>query len=175
MAVTARARRYARAAFEVAVESGDPESWLHQLHQVSAAFANSELRSVLKNPNVPMEQKLSSVQRILPDLQPGVANLVRLLIARQHPDIVAGIAEAFAAYLNQYRGKADASVVSARPLNEDDLTLIRHRLHALTGRTVEVQSLVDPLLIGGIVIRVGDQLIDASVATRLDRLHQRLV
>jgi F-type H+-transporting ATPase subunit delta len=174
MRPTALARRYAHAAFEVAREDGNPQEWLQELRSVAQALADEELRAALKNPAIPQAQKMEVIERLFPQLKPEVLNLLRLLLLRRRIDMLPAVVTAFEEELNAYLGRTEVEVVSARPLSPEEIDLIRDRLRNLTDRAVDLRTSVNPSLIGGIIIRLGDQLIDASVATRLERLRQQL-
>ncbi len=77
--------------------------------------------------------------------------------------------------LDRQRGVAAAIVTSAAPLSADETAAISARIEALTGTTVSLRTAVDPALIGGVTVRIGDRLIDASVRGRLERLRDRIV
>jgi len=77
--------------------------------------------------------------------------------------------------LNNRRGIVSALVTSAMPLTKDEDAAIRARVAQLTGATVDVQTAVDPALIGGLTVKIGDRLIDASVRGRLERLREQLL
>lgn len=174
MRVNAVARRYARAAFEVAREQGDPQSWLPDLDMVAGAFSDHRLIESLRNPDRSVSAKLDAVNQAFPNLRPEIRNLVRILIGRRRAEQMPQVAAGFRELADDMMGRTNASVVSARPLQDEELTLIQRRLNERTGKTVRLSTSVDESLIGGVVIRVGDELIDASVITRLERLRQRL-
>jgi ATP synthase F1 delta subunit len=90
-------------------------------------------------------------------------------------DMLPAVAAHFGRLLDESRGIVAATVSSAAPLDEDEEAAIRSRVEARTGREVRLTSEVDPELIGGLVVRVGDQWIDASVRGRLERLRDQLV
>jgi F-type H+-transporting ATPase subunit delta len=104
-----------------------------------------------------------------------VFNLVRLLLQRGRLDLVGPIAGEYHRLLNVRRGIVSAVVTSATPLTADEDAAIRGRVAALTGTTVDVTTAVDPTLIGGLTVRIGDRLIDASVRGRLERLREQLL
>lgn len=174
MRTTSVARRYARAAFDVASEKGAAEEWLAQLIGLGQLLADRDLLNAMRSPNVTDAQKQAVVESLVPDLAPELRNLTRLLIRRSRIDIVPAVAEAFSHYLDEARGRVEAEVTSARALSDDEMRAIEEQLNRRTGRIVTLQTALEPALIGGIVIRVGDELIDASVATRLERLRQRM-
>jgi F-type H+-transporting ATPase subunit delta len=174
MRTTSVARRYAKAAFEVAREKGDPQGWLSRLEALAATLSDQSLLPMLRSPNVTDHQKTAAIGRVFPDLTPEIRNLVRMLVQRHRVEMLPEIAAAFSQYLDDMLARTEAEVVSARSLSGDELRAIQDHLNVRTGRTVKLHTSIDKSLIGGVVIRIGDELIDASVATRLERLRQRL-
>ena len=169
------ARRYAQATFDVAREVGDPQGWLIQLQAVASATSEPELAASLRSPNIPEAVKAKAVEQVFPDLPAELRNLVNLLVARNRIDILPGLCVAFEEYLDELLGRTDAEVISARPLGADELLAIQNHLNRRTGRTVKLHTSVDKSILGGVTMRVGDEVVDGSVATRLERLRQRLV
>ena len=96
------------------------------------------------------------------------------MIRRGRPKQVPAMVERFNELLRRERGVVRAEVRSALPLEDAEREAISERLRALTGDAVEINELVDPSLIGGIAVRIGDRLYDASVRSRLERLRARL-
>lgn len=174
MRTTSVARRYAKALFDVTQSVGDPQAWVSALEAVASALSDPDLADTLRSPQLSTEQKMAAVTEAFPDLPSELRNLVWLLIQRRRLDILPGVAAAFSSLVDDMLGRTEAQVVTARTLSTDELMAIGDHLKVRTGRTVKLQTSTDPALIGGIVIRIGDELIDASVATRLERLRQRL-
>jgi len=174
--VTGLARRYAKAVFDVAQEHGrgEPENWQAQLHGLAATLSDAALLESLRSPRLTDEQKARAVESSFPGLRPEFRNLVHLLVARHRIQLLGQISAAFDEYVDEMLGRTHADVVSARPLGREELTLIQDTLNRRTGLEVRVRSSIDENIIGGVVIRLGDQLIDASVVTRLERLRQQL-
>jgi F-type H+-transporting ATPase subunit delta len=102
-------------------------------------------------------------------------NLCRLLLARGRLELLGPISAEYSRLLNARRGVVSATVTSATPLTGDEDTAIRARVAQLTGTTVDVHTAVDPALIGGLTVKIGDRLIDASVRGRLERLREQLL
>jgi F-type H+-transporting ATPase subunit delta len=102
-------------------------------------------------------------------------NLVRLLVERRRVELLTGISSEYDQLLDRERGIVGALVASAAPLSDDETDAIRHRVEAMTGTQVSLRTIVDPELIGGLTVRVGDRLLDASVRGRLERLRQQLL
>lgn len=104
-----------------------------------------------------------------------LARLVALLVERRRVDTLPRVADAFRQLLLARRGIVEADVVSAAPLTAAEATALRERLEGLVGRSVELRTRVDPGLLGGLMVRIGDRLYDASVRGRLERLRTQLV
>lgn len=104
-----------------------------------------------------------------------VARLVELLVERRRVGLLPRVAEAYRQLLYAERGIVEAEVASAAPLTEAERDALRERLERLAGRQVELRERVDPGLLGGLVVRIGDRLYDASVRGRLERLRTQLI
>jgi F-type H+-transporting ATPase subunit delta len=173
---TTAARRYAEAAFELASRDGMHDRWESDLRVAIQILADERAASVVDNPAIPLADREVVLKRLLGRrLAPPAFNLVRLLARRGRMDTLPAIAAHFGRLLDESRGIVAATVSSAAPLDEDEEAAIRSRVEAMTGREVRLTSEVDPELIGGLVVRVGDQWIDASVRGRLERLRDQLV
>jgi F-type H+-transporting ATPase subunit delta len=174
---SASAKRYASAAFNVASQSGDYDTWLTNLNAFGRILQMPSARAVFIGPSVPMAQKLSALDRLLPTAPPMVRNYFHILAERARLDEVPDIAEAFLALNNQRQGIVTAEVTTAIPLDAELERLIAQRLATLLNRDprqVTLISRVDPAIIGGVVAQVGDRVIDDSVRGRLDRLRRTL-
>lgn len=177
MPASASARRYASAAFTVAEQSGDFDAWLATLDEVSRIFRTPSARTIFLSPTVPPAQKAAAVERLVPKATPIMRNFLRILIDRDRMAEVPGIAEALRELINQRRGIITAEVTTAVPLDAELERLVTSRLAAHFGRDpqrVIIRAHVDPAIIGGVVARVGDQVIDDSVRGRLERLRRTL-
>jgi F-type H+-transporting ATPase subunit delta len=174
---SASAKRYASAAFNVASESGDYDGWLNTLNDFARMLQMPSARTVFISPVVPISQKHAALDQLLPKAPPLVRNFLHILADRARLDEVPGIAEALQALINQQRGIITAEVTTAIPLDAEMERLVAQRLAAYLQRDPElvtISSRVDPAIIGGVVARVGDQVIDDSVRGRLERLRQNL-
>lgn len=168
------ARRYAEAAFSVAQQDNATELWLRDLQAVGEAMRDPGAANYFKDPKTTREEKLTTINQIFGSSHPHVKNLVRLLAAQQRMFLTPAIAREFLHLYRESRGVTEASVTVARPVSDDERNEITRRLEAATGKTVEVRIAVDASILGGIVVRIGDRLIDASVAGRLQRLRHQM-
>jgi F-type H+-transporting ATPase subunit delta len=173
---TTATRRYAEAAFELATRDGALDAWGAGLELAARLAADEGVARVIDNPAIPHADRQAAVGRLLEGRVPGgVVNLGRLLAQRGRFESFPALAAEYNRLLNRHRGVVEAVVTSASPLTVAETDAIRARIATMTGGGVDLRSTVDPALMGGLTIRVGDQLLDASVRGRLERLRDQLV
>jgi len=168
------ARRYAEAAFEIASADRGIDEWEGDLERLQQVMADPELRVLVEHPAVPYADKERVLRKVAGDVRPEAANLALLMVRRGRPRAIPRMVEHFRALVRRHRGIALAEVRTALPLEESQRVAVTERLHELTGDEIEITEMVDESLIGGITVRIGDQLYDASVRNRLERLRARL-
>lgn len=167
---------YGSAIFEVAKAEGHLERVEGELFTVARTFATSnELRDALTNPQLPVERK----QGIIDDLIGGRASIlsvafVSFLVEAGRAADLPAIIDAFIARAAESRAKAVAEIRSAVPLDPEVLERLRAALAHATGKDLELKVIVDPSVIGGVVARVGDVVIDGSLARRLASLREAM-
>jgi F-type H+-transporting ATPase subunit delta len=170
------ARRYAEAAFECAERDGSIEEWGADLTVVAALIGEEHVMRVVDDPSRPFAERQSTVDRLLGKrVHPPARNLVRILSERGRLELVPQIAAEYRRLLKKHKGIVTATVTSAAPLTDDETKAIERRLREMTGAEVEIEPVIDESLIGGLTVRVGDQLYDSSVRGRLERLRNELV
>jgi F-type H+-transporting ATPase subunit delta len=171
------ARRYATAAFNVAAEAGDLDIWLSELSELARILETPSARVIFISPAVPASEKRAAIERLLPRATPLLRNFLTILAERDRLDEVRGIVDALREMINRERGIVPAEVTTAVPLDPELERVVQERLAAHLQRRpdqITVHSRVDPSIIGGVVARVGDQVIDDSVRGRLERLRRAL-
>ena len=173
---TTAARRYAEAAFALAKEEGALDAWGADLETAVGLIGVPEIARYIDNPAAPFADRRSVVERLLGAgrVRAQVENLVQLLARRGRISILPAVSAEYRRLLNLERGILEARVTSPTPLGEADIATLTRKVEAMTGAKVEFTAAVDPALIGGLTVRVGDTLIDASVRGRLERLRERL-
>ncbi|MFQ5524544.1 MAG: ATP synthase F1 subunit delta, partial [Acidimicrobiia bacterium] len=160
--------------FTLARAEGELERAEYELRTVAQAFEESaELRSALTDPLLPVDRKQAIIDEIIGGRASSLTvSLVDLIVAqglaRELPTIAKALSETAAAS----RQKALAEVRSAVPLDDQTVSRLAAALSRATGRDVEVKVIVDPSVIGGVVARVGDTVIDGSIARRVETLRQ---
>ncbi|MBM2810528.1 MAG: synthase delta subunit [Chloroflexi bacterium] len=168
------ARRYADALFSIAAERGTEDAWGGELDSLAAVVQHPAALSALAGPDLSLEQKGRIINAAAGPLSREVRSLADILLQRKRIGLAPQLAEEFHRRIRQQRGIELADVISAVPLAIDEKRIVEERLAHYLGRTVEIRMRTDPAIIGGIVARVGDQLIDASVRGRLESLRKRL-
>jgi F-type H+-transporting ATPase subunit delta len=169
------ARRYAEAAFELAREADAFDAWERDLRELGRVMAVPELREVIEHPAVPYGEKAKVLRRAVGErIAAEPIGLVLLMVRRGRPSAVPTMIERFEDLVRRERGIARAEVRTALPLDDQQRNDVVERLGELTAKRIEVSEIVDESLIGGISVRIGDILYDASVRARLERLRARL-
>jgi F-type H+-transporting ATPase subunit delta len=174
MRVDRVARRYAQAVFELAQENGDFDAWARDLDRIASVMAQPEVASILRSERVRGADKTALLEQLLSGVRPTSLNLARVLIANDRVDYAPAIRDAFQAMLDARRGVVHARVTSAVPLADAEKAQLSNKLAAMTGGQVDLQTEVNPDLIGGLVVRIGDRLIDGSVRAKLVALRRQL-
>jgi F-type H+-transporting ATPase subunit delta len=175
-APTTAARRYAEAALEIARRDGTLDAWLVELRLAVELVGADAAATVVDNPAIAWEQRRAVVTGLLGSrVGTPTRNLVLLLARRGRLAILPRVADEFARIVDREHGVVIANVTSARSLEPAELAAVAARVQATAGGRVEVTAAVDPELIGGLTVRIGDRLIDASVRGGLARLRASLV
>jgi len=169
------ARTYARAIFELAREEDQVDAWYLRLVDVRDVLTNPEARTFLANPTIPAQRRQEAVSALLED-RAGLegVNLAKLLIGANRLDDVDAIIEEYVRLADEDAGRVRATATSAIPLSVAEADMLAMELTDKLGREVRLRGKVDPRIIGGLVLQIGDRVIDASVATRLQQLRRQL-
>ncbi len=169
-------RRYAQAVFDLALSSNQLDQWESDLEVIRQVFQTREVANVLENPKSNRDKKVNLINQILQGRvsQPAL-NLALLLVNRSRQGYIGQIVDIYKHELYQMRGIGVAEVTTAVPISEAEENLIRQKLTQLTGyKQIVINKRVDPSIIGGMVARIGDTLIDGSVTSRLQTLRKNL-
>ena len=170
------ARRYAEAAFEVALRDKTLETWRAELDAAGAIVGDARVARVLGNPAIAEETRLDLAESTFGKVvSRPVLNLIGLMLRRGRIDELPRVAAEFRRLDNARQGITPATATSAVPLSEDEVRAVTARLEEMTGGRIDLDLEVDPDLLGGLVVRVGDRMIDGSVRGRLERLRNQLV
>jgi F-type H+-transporting ATPase subunit delta len=168
------AKRYVQAVVELAREQGSFDAWQRDLGVLRAVVSDADVRVFLDNPSVPVADKVRAVDAVMTGTQPEAKNLAHMLIERRRTGIIQDLADLFDEAALAEKGIVLVDVTTAEPLDDAGQNLVREHLSRLLGKNVELRPHVDPEIIGGLVARAGDQVIDGSVVNQLRRLRARL-
>lgn len=169
------ARRFADAAFQVALANDELDRWRDDLALAAEVLGQSDVAGVVANPAVPLAQRHGLVGALLESrVGPSVLRLVRLLVERGRADAIGRVSDEYVRLLNAHRGIVMAVVTSAVPLTDAETRALQDRVASMAGSAVEIRTEVDPSLIGGLTVQVRDRLLDASIRGRLERLRDQL-
>lgn len=170
MATTA-SRRYAKGLLSLALESGSSDALLSELDGIAKTLAASpDLRQFVVSPVVKNDVKRRVLGEVFPKASPVVRGLFDLLTNRGRLGLLGPIATAFQALHNDHHGIVDAVVTSAYELGAVDVESLRQALEQKTGKTVRLTTAIDPHLLGGVTVRIGDTVHDGSVRHSLEKL-----
>lgn len=170
------ARRFAEAAFEVATRDGTLETWRSELDASAIRLGDERVLSVLANPAIPLDQRSVAASGLLEHTASRpVQNLIQLLLRRGRIEDLPRVAAEFRRLDDRRQGITHATATSATALTPDEVRALTARLEQSTGGRIALDVQVDPSLLGGLVVRVGDRLIDGSVRGRLERLRNQLI
>jgi F-type H+-transporting ATPase subunit delta len=164
------ARRYARAYFELAKQAKDIPGWRAALDDVVSLLTHPDVKKALTDPRVPKHERVRVVAELLKDAGPAARNLARLLVERGRVAILPRVLEEYDLLADRESGVLRAEVVTAVPVDARLEKRIREQLAAKLGGDVQTTVRQDPSILGGLVIRIGDRVIDGSVRTRLAQL-----
>ena len=170
------ARRYALALYEEAEAQGQVEtvdSDVETLH--SALDGSRDLAAVFASPIISREKKEAVLGRLFNGKVSDLTmRFIGLMVAKQREELLPETVRTYAALRDERLRIVEATVKSAQPLATDEADRLRQRLEAQAGKTVRMRMVVDPSLIGGLVVRMGDVVYDRSVSHQLKTLHAQL-
>jgi F-type H+-transporting ATPase subunit delta len=168
------ARRYAHAYFDLARQARDIPGWRRALEQVVTMLSHPDVASALRDPRIPRRERARIVAELLKDEQPAARNLARLLVERGRDAVLPQVLEQYDVLADRASGVLRAQVTTAVPVDAALEQRIRKQLAERLGGDVQTTVRQDPSILGGLVIRIGDRVIDGSVRTRLEQLQSAL-
>lgn len=165
--------RYATALFDLARQQGQLTAVESSLKTVSTAMGESaDLSALVKSPLVGRDDAARAIAALVPvlGLDPLTANFLGVLAQNRRLGDLPAIIRAFRDLAARSRGETNAEVVSAHPLDDAQVDALKQQLRHRVGREVAIDLKVDPTLLGGLVVKIGSQMIDSSIKTRLNTL-----
>jgi F-type H+-transporting ATPase subunit delta len=169
------AQVYARSVFEVAKERGTLDAVREQLGQFADALdENRDLATFFFSPYFSTKEKEEALDRLLEDADPALVNLLKVLIENHRMPAIFRIRRELDRLWEEENKRLPVQITSAVPLDDATVERVGREIGEQTGREVELTTNVDPDVLGGIVLRVGNQILDASIRNRLDQLRRQV-
>ena len=169
------ARPYAKAVFQVAVESNDLAGWSQMLRQIALVCKDERVATLLSSPIITAEEQAEKLIGLFGDaLTPAAQNVVKVLAYHGRLTLIAEIVELFEVLRAQQEKSVDAMVTTAFEVNDATVDALAAALTKSLNREVKLVATVDPSLIGGAIIRAGDTVIDSSVRGKLKKLAESI-
>ena len=166
---------YARSLFEVAQEHDSLDEIHEQLDEFADAVnENRDLQVFLFSPHFSAQEKKDSLGKLIEGANDDFFRFLELLTERHRMPVIFRIRRAFDDMWAEERRRLEVEITSAVELDDDTVTSIGERIEEQTGRDVELETRVDPDVLGGIVLKVGNMVLDASVRARLERLRRQV-
>jgi F-type H+-transporting ATPase subunit delta len=165
--------RYAAALFDLAREAKAIDAVEASLGTLDAALTESaDLKRLVSSPLVGRDAAANAVRAVAASLKldPLTTNFLGVLAQNRRLSQASAVIAAFRAMAAAHRGETSAQVTTAHPLTDDQLTALKAKLKTRVGRDVSVATKVDPSILGGLIVKIGSQMIDSSIRTKLNSL-----
>jgi F-type H+-transporting ATPase subunit delta len=169
-----KGKRYAEAAFDIAKEKGRIDEWLNDLQLAQEALRDEALLAYLEVPKVALDRKVRVLQLALGDLDRLALNLVTILTSRTALALLPEIVTEYRRLVDVHLNRQSAEVVTAVPLKEEQRNRLNRQLERLLGKEVVLTMQVDPEILGGLVARLGDRIVEGSTRERLRAMRKSL-
>jgi F-type H+-transporting ATPase subunit delta len=177
LSVSAISKRYARALIELGSEKKKVEPFADEMNRVLAAFTEEEaLPTVLESPTYSYEKRSAILQDLAKQLKlsPMIKNFLGLLLEKNRLRFLPQIQKDYRKFADEISGVLRARVTSAAEIDPEQAKVIRSTLEKQTGKKVELETQVDPSLIGGLRAEIGGKVFDGSLLTQLSRIEDNL-
>ena len=176
MRQTILARRYAKALFSLGKEQGKNEKYSEVLGAIAELYKDESVENALVNPLYPLEARQKVMAKIaeLAKADEIMTRFLQLLVEKKRAEILPDIAHEMRVMVDQEQNISHGSVVSAIELDKGLKKKIQQTLEKVTGKKVILETTVDPSIIGGIVAKVGDVVLDGSIKTQLNGLKESI-
>ncbi len=168
-------KRYAKALFELAREKDQLELIDQELQGIAAMFADSDTDAFFQHPSIGMEQKLDVLSKALTGKVSEITlDALKLIVERRRESALPAVSSYYSRLLDEFRGRAEAIVYTPMPLSDEESVKLSAHYGKVTGKEIRIQNVIKKELLGGMQVRIGDRLYDASLAGKLSELSKIL-
>ena len=171
----ASAKRYAQAVFETAQTASDHDAWTTYLSELTDALQHKDLLTIMNAPTVTENEKIEVIKLLVSKFPGNFETFCRLLIQKGSLSDVPDITKQYQKLVDTIKGVSRVSVTSAVKLNNNEKTKLTKQLSDQLEKEIELSESVDESLIGGVVIRIGDKVLDGSIKGRLNSMRASLL
>jgi len=171
------AKRYARALLDIGKEDGKYERYGSELKEFAKICSeNQDFLNILSSPIFSVEERMKILDKVLKKINFSevVNNFLRVLLERKRINRVFEITEYYSMLLDEFLGIARAKIITARPIKKKTLDKLVAALEKFTSKKVEAETEVDESIIGGVVVRIGNLVLDGSIVAQLEGLKESL-
>ncbi len=171
------AKRYARAVMAIAIEQNDLDRFQAELAALRDLLTvDSDALELLQNPLISAEdqQQLFEMLMGMIDVSEDIRSLARLLVKNGRIGIIAALVDEFDLLADEQRGDVKVSVVSAVDIPENKIDHIRCVLYKRMGKNINIEKVIDPSLVGGALLRIGNRVVDGTVRSKLSQMKESL-
>ncbi len=171
------AKRYADALFKLATEKNQAETIQQELTIVQEVFANNpKWATMLNHPRVSKDEKMDMINKAFEKTNQQIVNMIKLLIERNRIESIQAVIGHYDELYNEANGMAHATVYSVRSLTSEEKTQLETSFKKqLNKKSMTIDNVVDPSIIGGMKIKIGNTIYDGSISGKLNRLKNSLV
>lgn len=170
------AKRYAEALFEVAAEDGNLEQIKEEIQFVSEVFeSNPELKTIFVHPRLSKTEKKGMLEELFKGkVSEPVLNLSYITVDKGREGYLSEISKEFTILSNRKQGIVEAKAFTAVPMSEDELNALEERLSGRFNKRVQLSNLIDESVIGGVLLKIGDKVIDGSIRGKMEEIEKEL-
>lgn len=169
------ALRYSHALFESGKELDKIDVFLQEMQDAAKIFkSHNELFELFNHPNIRNEEKKNVIDVVFKSMNKEVINLIMLLIEHKRINEIGIVYEDFKKAVYEYKGIKIANAITAIPMNPDEIDMLRKKLSVKYASKFEVENIIEPEVLGGVYLKIGDEVIDGSVRGQLERMRKEL-
>ena len=170
------ANRYAEALFQIGEEEKLTDMLYQELSEiVNLIKVNQDLFSILKSPVISKKEKISLIDNIFEDkININIKNFLKILIEQDRISFISDISDSYKELLNEKYNILEGFVISAIPMKKEEIKELEEKLSEKYNKNVTLENKVDKSILGGVLVRLGNEEIDGTVKTRLDKMKEQL-
>lgn len=173
------ARRYAKAVYLLAREKREESLWSQEMEKADSLLSRTEVSEILSHPKLGIVEKWKMIEGLLSgqglSLRKEMLNFLKLLLQNQKIHLLSGVREEFQALWESQQGLLSIRVTTAVALNPQEKEALRLKLVANMKKEVRLEETVDPEILGGAILQIGDRIVDGSLRTKLLQMRESMV